>query len=69
MGCINNFCPVGRAVCDGCKLLTSAGCSLNTSVSYSHTLDDDRSYYDKKFNEMMQLSKETLVELLIGRRP
>ena len=37
--------------------------------SFSITIDDRKRLYDKEFNELMQMSNEELVKLIIGERP
>ena len=63
-------CPIGRAVCDGCNNLLTGGCMLKQSQpqQLSITHDDMVALYDRKKEELMKLSKEELVELLIGKR-
>ena len=63
-------CPLGRVYCDGCNYLTTGGCiaKQNTSHMFSITHDDRVALYDRKKEELMKLSKEELVELLIGKR-
>ncbi len=62
-------CPVGRMVCDGCNNLTTAGCSAkNMSAATSITQEDIDTMWEKRRKELMALSKEDLVELIMGRR-
>ena len=65
-----NNCPLGRVYCDGCNHLTTGGCiaKQNTSHAFSITHDDMVALYDRKKEELMKLSKEELVEMLIGKR-
>ena len=67
---IDNNCPLGRACCDGCNLLTTGGCieKQNTSQASSITYDDMISLWERRKAELMKLSKEELVEMLIGKR-
>ena len=63
-------CPIGRAVCDGCNNLLTGGCILKQSQpqQFSITHNDMVALYDRKKEELMKLTKEELVELLIGKR-
>jgi hypothetical protein len=63
-------CPIGRAACDGCNNLLTGDCLSKQSQSQqsSITHDDIVAHYDRKKEELMKLSKEELVELLIGKR-
>lgn len=62
--------PLGRLYCDGCNQLTTDGCLAKQNASYavSITHDDMVALYDRRREELMRLSKEDLVELLIGKR-
>lgn len=63
-------CPFGKLYCDGCNYLTSGGCSYDRNQNATiFNAQDAKDYYDRKYQEMMDLPKETLVELLIGTRP
>ena len=64
-------CPFRRACCDGCNHLTTGGCIAkqeNTSQASSITYDDMVALWEKRKEELMKLSKEELVEMLIGKR-
>ena len=63
-------CPFGRACCDGCNYLTTGGCiaKQNTSQAYSITYDSMVALWGRRREELMKLSKEELVEMLIGKR-
>jgi len=63
-------CPFGRACCDGCNCLTTGGCveKQNTSQAISITYDGMLALWDRRREELMKLSKEELVEMLIGKR-
>lgn len=65
-----NNCPFGRAYCDGCNNLTTCGCiaEQNTSQAFSITHDDMVALWERRKEELMKLSKEDLVEMLIGKR-
>ena len=65
-----NNCPFGRACCDGCNCLTTGGCLVkqNTSQAYSITYDGMVAIWERRKVELMKLSKEELVEMLIGKR-
>ncbi len=62
-------CPLGKLCCDGCNQLTTGGClAKQTSYAHSITHDDMVEMYDRRREELMKLSKEELVEMLIGKR-
>ena len=63
-------CPFGRAYCDGCNQLTTGGClaKLNTSQASFSTYDDMVDRWERRKEELMKLSKEELVEMLIGKK-
>ena len=63
-------CPFGRACCDGCNYLTTGGCieKQNTSQASSITYEGMLALWDRRREELMKLSKEELVEMLIGKR-
>lgn len=61
-------CPIGRLVCDGCDNLTIGGCiKKNTPTVISITQNDIDMMYERRKKELMALSKEDLVELILGR--
>lgn len=62
-------CPYGKITCDGCGHLGTGGCHYNVQRTFTITAKQQQDIYDAKFNELMQLSKETLVEIIIGRKP
>ncbi len=63
-------CPIGRAACDGCNNFLTGGCILIQSQpqQLSITHDNMVALYDRKKEELMKLSKEEIIELLIGKR-
>lgn len=63
-------CPFGRACCDGCNQLTTGGCLAKQIQphSFSITHDDMVALWERRKEELMKLSKEELVEMLIGKR-
>lgn len=65
-----NNCPLGRVSCDGCNYLTTGGCTAkqNTSQAFSITHDDMVALWERRKGELMKLSKEDLVEMIIGKR-
>ena len=67
---IANSCPFGRVHCDGCNYLTTGGCiaKQNISQAFSITHDDMIALWDRRKEELMKLSKEELVEIIIGKR-
>jgi hypothetical protein len=66
-------CPLGRVACDGCNHLTTAGCILkrnnNSITANSITIEDTKRMWNERHNELMKLSKEDLVEIIIGPKP
>lgn len=67
---IANNCPFGRACCDGCNNLTTGGCiaKQNTPPSFTGTHDDMVALWERRKEELMKLSKEDLIEMIIGKR-
>ena len=65
-----NNCPFGRAYCDGCNYLTTCGCiaKQNSSQAFSITHDGMVALWERRKEELMKLSKEDLVEMLIGKK-
>lgn len=67
---IADNCPFGKLSCDGCSILTTGGClekqSCSQAFSISH--NDMVAMWERKKDELMKLSKEELVEMLIGKR-
>jgi len=68
-----NNCPFGRTCCDGCNYLTTSGCiakqnCLNTSQTFSITHNDMFALWERRREELMKLSKEDLIEMIIGKR-
>lgn len=62
-------CPDGRIVCDGCMSLTTGGCNKKNRTSViAITQKEIDMMYERRRKELMKLSKEDLVELIIGRR-
>lgn len=61
-------CPFGRACCDGCNDLTTGGCIAKQSQAFSITHDDMVALWERRKEELMKLSKEELVEIIIGKR-
>ena len=63
-------CTIGRAVCDGCNNFLTGGCLLKQSQpqQFSITHDGMVALWERKREELMRLSKEELVELLIGKK-
>ena len=63
-------CPISKATCDGCNSFLTGGCLLKQSQSQqsSITHDDMVELWERRREELMKLSKEELVELLIGKR-
>ena len=67
---IANNCPLGRVSCDGCNYLITGGCiaKQNTSHAFSITHDGIIALWERRKAELMKLSKEDLIEMLIGKK-
>ena len=65
-----NNCPLGRLTCDGCTCLTSAGCleKVRNTQAFYITYDGMIALWERRKEELMKLSKEELVEMIIGKR-
>lgn len=67
---IADDCPLGRISCDGCNQLTTGGCSAKprqqscSSIKYNIAVK----LWERRKKELMKLSKEELIELLIGKK-
>jgi len=63
-------CPLGKIVCDGCNYHNTGGCVL-ASQSHAFTISHEEigKLWERRKEELMKLSKEDLVELIIGRKP
>ena len=62
-------CPLNKLVCDGCHYLVTGGCSIaNQSFAVSITREEMDELWERRKKELMALSKEDLVELIIGRK-
>ena len=65
-------CPFKRIYYDGCNYLTTTtgGCiaKQNTSQTFSITHDDMVALWERRKEELMKLSKEELIEIIIGKR-
>jgi hypothetical protein len=63
-------CPIGRAVCDGCNNLLTGGCMLKQSQPQQFLITHDGvvALWERRKAELMKLSKEELVEMIIGKR-
>ena len=63
-------CPFGRLTCDGCTYLTSAGCleKVRNTQAFYITSDGMIDLWERRKEELMKLSKEELVEMIIGKR-
>ena len=62
-------CPFGKIVCDGCSYLTTIGCSYDRSKDvYTITKEQSDELWERRRNELLSLPKETLVEMIMGRR-
>ena len=63
-------CPLGKIVCDGCNYLNTGGCVLaNQSHAFTISHEDSVKLWERDKETLMKLSKEDLVELIIGRKP
>ncbi len=63
-------CPIGKAMCDGCNNFLTGGCLLKQSHPQASSIThyDMVELWERRREELMKLSKEELVELLIGKR-
>ena len=62
-------CPIGKALCDGCNNFLTGGCLLQSqSQASSITHDGMVELWERRREELMKLSKEELIEMLIGKR-
>ena len=65
----NVNCPYGKIYCDGCEFLGTSGClRINAPQAYTITTEQSKQVYERQYNELMKLSKETLVEMIIGKK-
>ena len=63
-------CPLNRAVCDGCNYHNTGGCVLaNHSHAFTISHEDSVKLWERRKEALMKLSKDDLVELIIGRKP
>ena len=64
------ICPIGKHYCDGCEWHNSFSTNPCTYIrtSYSITREEQDALYEKRYNELMSLSKETLVGIILGKR-
>jgi hypothetical protein len=63
-----NCCPIGKIVCDECPYLTTGGCSYELNVAYTITQEESDKLWERRRNELLSLPKETLVEMIMGRK-
>jgi hypothetical protein len=63
-------CPLGKQVCDGCNYLNTRGyCVLAYQpVAVSISQEEIADLWERRKEALMKLSKEDLVELIIGRK-
>lgn len=63
-------CPLGKVSCDECNQLTTGGClaKQNQSQAISITREESVALWERRKEELMKLSKEELVEIIIGKR-
>lgn len=64
-------CPLGKVVCDGCNYLNTNDCCVLAyhPIAVSITREDSIDLWERRKEALMKLSKEDLVELIIGRKP
>ena len=64
-------CSLNKLVCDGCDYLNTAGCCVLANQSHAFTIshEDSVKLWERDKETLMKLSKEDLVELIIGRKP
>ena len=61
-------CPCGKIVCDECIFLRDGNCTYEHK-QYTITASQIQESYEKRRKELMELPKETLVEMIIGGGP
>ena len=61
-------CPMRKIVCDGCLYLSTGGCTYPRNVAFTATQLDIDEMWDKEKERLMNLPKETLVEMIMGRK-
>ena len=63
-------CPIGKMACDGCSNSLTGGCLLKQSQPQASSITHDGrvELWERRREELMRLSKEELVEMLIGKR-
>ncbi len=64
-------CPLNRVICDGCDYLNANDCCVLAYQSYatSITQEEKAELWERRKEELMKLSKDDLIELIIGRKP
>lgn len=63
-------CPLGKYTCNSCTCFTTGGCTIkNQNATNSITQEQERELWKKRRTELMALSKEDLVELIMGPEP
>lgn len=65
---LSNNCPMGKLYCDTCQYSTTGGCIYPRNVSFSITKEESDALWERTRQELMSLSKETLVEIIMGRK-
>lgn len=64
------MCPFGKSYCDNCSYYVGGmiHCSYDRkNDATTFTAKDAQELYESRYKELMQLPKETLVEMIIGR--
>lgn len=64
-------CPLNRVICDGCDYLNTNDCCVLAYQSHAEPITREESIdlWERRKEKLMELSKEDLVELIIGRKP
>lgn len=64
-------CPLGKMVCDGCNYLNTGGCCVLAYQQNAVLISQEEiaDLWERRKEALMKLSKEDLVELIIGRKP
>lgn len=68
---IAHNCPLGKIVCDSCNYLDTGWYCVLANQSHAVTISHEESaeLWERRKEELMKLTKDDLVELIIGRKP
>lgn len=62
-----NNCPCGKIVCDDCFFLKNGDCTYERNVQFAITSEEINEIHRKERERLLNLPKETLVEMIIGK--